>query len=169
MNKYGFNVAWSDEDEGYIATCPEFPGLSAFGKTAEAALAEAQNALVLFIKTYQEDGLPLPQPLPVQQYSGQTRLRLPKDLHRQASLMAEAEDVSLNQFIVDAVRTQVTGQQFGAQILKEVRQHLAQTQRVAESVMTVPQPIPRRTEKRLTELSGEYSLVATSGRSVKGN
>ena len=62
MNRYSMNIFWSDEDESYIATCPEFPGLSAFGETPEEALAEAQIALQLFIDTYNEDGLPLPEP-----------------------------------------------------------------------------------------------------------
>ena len=41
QNKYRFDLNWSDEDDGYIAVCPEFPGLSAFGETAEESLAEA--------------------------------------------------------------------------------------------------------------------------------
>ena len=62
MNRYSMNISWSDEDESYVATCPEFPGLSAFGETPEEALAEAQIALQLFIDTYNEDGMPLPEP-----------------------------------------------------------------------------------------------------------
>lgn len=44
-----------------MATCPEYPGLSAFGDSPEEALSEAQIALELFIGTYKEDGLPLPR------------------------------------------------------------------------------------------------------------
>jgi len=33
VNRYSFNIEWSEEDEEYIATCPAFPGLSAFGET----------------------------------------------------------------------------------------------------------------------------------------
>ncbi|MBS1788999.1 MAG: type II toxin-antitoxin system HicB family antitoxin [Acidobacteria bacterium] len=61
--KYSFLLHWSDEDEGYIAKCPEFPGLSAFGETPDEAIAEAQVALELMIETYQEAGQPLPEPL----------------------------------------------------------------------------------------------------------
>jgi hypothetical protein len=25
-NKYSFEIAWSDEDNTYVACCPEFPG-----------------------------------------------------------------------------------------------------------------------------------------------
>lgn len=102
-NKYPFNIAWSEEDEEYVATCPAFPGLSAYGVSEEEALAEAKVALDLFIKTCKERDIPLPDPQPAQDYSGQLRLRLPKSLHRQAAELAEADGVSLNQFIVTAV------------------------------------------------------------------
>ena len=46
-----FLIAWSEEDGGYVATCPEVPGLSAFSETKEDALAEAQIALELFEET----------------------------------------------------------------------------------------------------------------------
>lgn len=62
MNRYSMNISWSDEDQEYVATCPEFPGLSAFGETPEEALSEAQIALSLFIDNYKEDGMPLPKP-----------------------------------------------------------------------------------------------------------
>lgn len=79
-NKYPFNIAWSVEDEEYMATCPAFPGLSAFGESEEEALGEAKVALGLFIKTFKEKKIPLPVPQVVSEYSGQTRLRLPKSL-----------------------------------------------------------------------------------------
>jgi predicted RNase H-like HicB family nuclease len=61
--KYSFLLHWSDEDNGYIARCPEFPGLSAFGESVEQAIAEAQVALELMIETFQETGQALPEPL----------------------------------------------------------------------------------------------------------
>ena len=47
MEHYGFDVFWSKEDGGYIATCPDFPGLSAFGESEEQALSEGKAALRL--------------------------------------------------------------------------------------------------------------------------
>jgi predicted RNase H-like HicB family nuclease len=60
-NKYPINIAWSDEDGGYVATCPAFPGLSALGKTEETALVEAKVALEGFIESCEANGIPLPQ------------------------------------------------------------------------------------------------------------
>ena len=62
MPKYPFNIVWSEEDGEYMATCPSFPGLSAFGETEEEALHEAKIALELFIKSYKERGISLPKP-----------------------------------------------------------------------------------------------------------
>jgi predicted RNase H-like HicB family nuclease len=121
MNNYSINLAWSDEDQGYIATCPEFPGLSAFGATAEAAVAEATVALGLFVKTFTGENLQLPEPQKVEEYSGQFRVRIPKSLHRQAAEMAKRNGSSLNQFLVDAIAERVGGRKVGEEILEEIR------------------------------------------------
>ncbi len=98
--KYGFNIIGSDEDKGYIATCPDFPGLSAFGESEGEALEEAKVALELFIDSFKEDGEPLPEPTKESGYSGQFRLRLAKSFHRALSRLAKREGVSLNSFVV---------------------------------------------------------------------
>jgi len=100
MNKYSINVQWSNEDDCYVATVPEFPALVALGDTQEEALAEAKAALQGFIEIYQEDGLPLPYPKLVHDYSGQTRIRMPKDLHGALSREAERQGISLNNYMV---------------------------------------------------------------------
>lgn len=58
-NTYNFDISWSPEDEGYIATCPDFPGLSAFGETREEAAKEAEIALGLFVQEYKDKGKPI--------------------------------------------------------------------------------------------------------------
>lgn len=121
MNKYQFNLVWSDLDNEYMATCPEFPGLSAFGATPEEALSEAQTALELFIETYQADGIALPKPHTKPEYSGQLRLRLPKSLHGEAAKLAADDEISLNQYICGAVQAKVSGQQVSNQVVAEIR------------------------------------------------
>jgi predicted RNase H-like HicB family nuclease len=63
--KYTIQIFWSKDDDGFIAVCDEFPGLSAFGETREEALAEAQKALDLMVEHYQATGQQLPEPKPV--------------------------------------------------------------------------------------------------------
>jgi predicted RNase H-like HicB family nuclease len=47
-DKITFDVFYSEDDEGYIATCLDYPGLSAFGETEEEAMKQARFALELF-------------------------------------------------------------------------------------------------------------------------
>jgi predicted RNase H-like HicB family nuclease len=135
-NRYSFNIEWSDEDEEYIATCPAFPGLSAFGETEEEALKEAKIALEGFIETHKAHKMVLPEPIVHEAVSGKFQLRLPKSLHRLAVRMAELESVSLNSYIADAVRARVSGDQVANRVINEVRQLFSRTQKVAASVMT---------------------------------
>jgi predicted RNase H-like HicB family nuclease len=126
--KYSFRLFWSESDSAFIATCPEFPGLSAFGKTEVEALREAKIALGLFIEDMREDSVPLPEPQVPHYYSGQTRLRLSKTLHQQAAEMAEAEGESLNQFIAGAVQARVSSNEASGKLIQELRNLVAQFQ-----------------------------------------
>ena len=100
MSKYGFSLLWSEEDQGFIVTCPDFPGLSAFGETPEEALIEAKVALELFTDSLCASGHPLPKPTETVDYSGQIRLRMPKSLHSSLVKNAGEEGVSLNTWLV---------------------------------------------------------------------
>ncbi len=62
MNKYEVIIYWSEEDGAFVAEVPELPGCSAHGPTQEAALANTQDAIRLWIDTAQEFGDPVPEP-----------------------------------------------------------------------------------------------------------
>lgn len=100
MDHYSVNVVWGEEDECFIATIPEFEGLSAHGDTQEEAILEARIALKGFIEVMEEDGEKIPEPNEYNSFSGQTRIRIPKSLHRDLSIQAQEENVSLNTLIV---------------------------------------------------------------------
>jgi predicted RNase H-like HicB family nuclease len=68
MEHYGFDVFWSEEDGGYIATCPDFPGLSAFGESEEQALSEGKVALRLFLESLQAEGKRAPHATTLQKF-----------------------------------------------------------------------------------------------------
>jgi predicted RNase H-like HicB family nuclease len=91
MLNYSIALNWSEEDNGFIATVPEFPYLSAFGETRDSALAEAEIALKGFIEDFEEDGEELPPIKEVPSYSGQLRLRMGKSLHARLSIAAQDE------------------------------------------------------------------------------
>jgi predicted RNase H-like HicB family nuclease len=62
MNKYEIIIYWSDEDQAYIAEVPELPGCAAHGPTQQAALANVNEAIDLWIDTATEHGDPIPAP-----------------------------------------------------------------------------------------------------------
>jgi predicted RNase H-like HicB family nuclease len=62
MYKYEVIIYWSNEDQTFIAEMPELPGCMAHGSTQEAALANAHDAIQLWIDTAKEFGDPVPEP-----------------------------------------------------------------------------------------------------------
>lgn len=62
MHKYEVIIYWSEEDQVFIAEVPELPGCAAHGSTPEAALAEAQEAITLWLDTAEKYGDPIPAP-----------------------------------------------------------------------------------------------------------
>jgi len=62
MHKYEVIIYWSAEDEVFVSEVPELPGCTAHGDTQEAALANTQEAVQLWIDTAKEFGDPVPEP-----------------------------------------------------------------------------------------------------------
>ena len=62
MHKYEVIIYWSAEDEAFVAEVPELPGCMAHGATQETALANAQEAMQLWVDTAKEFDDPVPEP-----------------------------------------------------------------------------------------------------------
>jgi predicted RNase H-like HicB family nuclease len=60
--KYSMLIEWSDEDNKYIVTLPEFPNCYTHGVTYEEASQNGKEAIEALIEKYQYCGQPLPQP-----------------------------------------------------------------------------------------------------------
>ena len=60
--KYEVIIYWSAEDQVFIAEVPELAGCAAHGSTPNEALAQAQEAISLWIETAQEFGDAVPEP-----------------------------------------------------------------------------------------------------------
>ena len=93
-----------DESDGggYAAFCPQF-GDSVFGQgeTPEAALNVLYDNLRAIGEWEAEEGRPAPPPehYAEPQASGHFSVRLPKTVHANLIRLAEAEGVSLNQYV----------------------------------------------------------------------
>ena len=96
----GFTVnLLEDEDGDWIAHFCEYPEISAFGPSPEAALRELNAAWEAVKETHREDGTPCPR-CPLQRdYSGQFNVRIDKRLHRALAMEAAKAGISLNALV----------------------------------------------------------------------
>ncbi len=62
MYRYEVIIYWSSDDEAFVAEVPELPGCMAHGESYESALANAQEAISLWVETAEEFGDPVPEP-----------------------------------------------------------------------------------------------------------
>ena len=61
-NHYSMVIQWSDEDEAYVVTLPEFPSCHTHGATYAEAARNGEEVLRLVIEDYETRGQPLPRP-----------------------------------------------------------------------------------------------------------
>jgi len=61
-HKYPIEIAYSEEDGGYIANVPDLRYCSAFGETYEEALREVLGAMEVHLDTLRELDRPIPAP-----------------------------------------------------------------------------------------------------------
>lgn len=99
INKYTYQVAWSEEDQEYVATVAEFPSLSwldADRQQAESGLLDLVGEVVQDMVSAGEE---IPQPLGGRKYSGKFNVRTSSSLHRQLVIAAKVKGVSLNTLV----------------------------------------------------------------------
>ncbi len=96
---YRVNVYYRVEDGQYGLHCAELGDLNVQAETRALALEQADQALEDRIADYAVRGLELPKPFDLdgrQDYSGEITLKIGKSLHRDLSVAARREHVSLN-------------------------------------------------------------------------
>lgn len=60
--KYSMVIEWSDEDDTFIVSLPEFPNNRTHGATYEEAAHNGQEVLDMLIDLYRSENRPLPMP-----------------------------------------------------------------------------------------------------------
>ncbi|HBT94881.1 MAG TPA: toxin-antitoxin system HicB family antitoxin [Coriobacteriia bacterium] len=101
--EYTYRVFWSREDNAFIATVAEFPSLSGVGDTQSEAL-DGIVEVVRFVLTDMVNSREIiPAPLNARNYSGNIRLRMPKEQHRRVAIEAAEQGVSINQLLVSRI------------------------------------------------------------------
>ena len=62
-HRYSMLIQWSDEDDVFVVTLPEFgPYAQTHGSTYEEAARSGREVLELLIETYEDEGWQLPKP-----------------------------------------------------------------------------------------------------------
>ena len=97
---YRVELIPDNEEGGFVASFPDRPGCLSTGETAEEACRNAEDAKKEWIAAAIEEGIDIPEPDSLENYSGQFKLRLPRSLHRQLALQSKREGVSMNQYCV---------------------------------------------------------------------
>lgn len=105
---YDYNVVVrrivSENEAMFEARVREFPDLTEYADTPQEAYELAIDSINTVAAVFAEKGKRLPEAADVPvDFSGRVTLRLPKALHRALADAAEADDVSLNQHLVNVL------------------------------------------------------------------
>ena len=97
--KYTYRVFWSDEDQEHAGLCAEFPSLSWLDASQAGALRGIVAAVRQAVGDLAKGREPIPEPLATRRYSGQFKVRIPPQVHRQLAIEAAESKVSLNRLV----------------------------------------------------------------------
>lgn len=97
---YKLEIIPDPDESGFVAMYPDLPGCITTGETMEEVTANAVDAKREWLNAALEDSIPITEPVGLDAYSGQFKLRIPKSLHRSLSEHSKAEGVSMNQYCV---------------------------------------------------------------------
>jgi antitoxin HicB len=88
---------------GWVVSVRELPGCLSQGDDPDDAIAMIRDAMRCWLEVALEDGLLIPEPRELEQYSGKFVVRVPRWLHRELVRTTDQEGVSLNQFVSTAL------------------------------------------------------------------
>lgn len=105
----GFSIYLGSDEEGeFIAHFVELPNVSAFGSTAEEALAELKVAWGAMKESYRKRKEAVPVAPGRKEYSGQFNVRIDKRDHRALAIEAAIAGLSLNALVAQKLHQAVS-------------------------------------------------------------
>lgn len=99
MDKYTYKVTYSQDDKEYVGLCAEFPSLSYLEPNQTKAFTGIQELVEGIVKDMKKENEAIPEPLSTKQYSGKFMVRIPPDVHRDLSILASENHISLNRLV----------------------------------------------------------------------
>ena len=103
-----YHAIWTREGHRHLVEFPDCPGCATFGETAEECLANAHEALALWLETTVDDGDPVPRPT----FADGDPVPVPAPLAFAIQLRWRREELGLTQAAV-AKRLGVSQQAYG--------------------------------------------------------
>ncbi len=97
---YRMEIVEDTDEGGFVVSYPDLPGCLTCGETLESAVANAQDAKKIWLETAIDEGINIPEPDSLDDYSGQFKLRIPKSLHKLLAEHSQREGISMNQYCV---------------------------------------------------------------------
>ena len=97
---YEYKVKRDYVEGGYTVWIPDLKGCITCCEKKEEIEDTINDAKLAWIGAMLEDGMGIPEPRDLANYSGQFKLRIPKSLHKKLAEQAKEEGVSLNQYCV---------------------------------------------------------------------
>jgi len=99
VDHYTYRITWSEEDREYVGLCAELPSLSWLAKTPPEALAGIRKIAAACVRDMKRNGEAVPAELADRAYSGEFKVRIPPQVHRELALTAAEQGVSLNRLV----------------------------------------------------------------------
>ncbi len=95
---YRIEVIEDKEEGGYALNCPELRGCITCADTLHDGFTMLEDAKKSWFAACLEEGVPIPEPSHLENYSGQFKLRMPKSLHKTLAERSRLEGISMNQY-----------------------------------------------------------------------
>ncbi len=95
---YRIEVVEDKEEGGYAFSCPDLKGCITCAESLEAGFKMIDDAKRSWFTACLEDGIAIPEPSRLDNYSGQFKLMMPKSLHKTLAERSKQEGISMNQY-----------------------------------------------------------------------
>jgi len=99
VEHYTYRVTWSEEDQMFIGLCAEVPSLSWLAETQEKALKGISKVVKDVVADMIANNEVVPVAISERKFSGEFKLRVPPQKHRELVIHASEQGVSLNRYI----------------------------------------------------------------------
>lgn len=158
MKNYEIRVFPKVAEDGstYWTACyPSIPGCVGGGDTVEEAICEAKENLDVYLEYLEEECKKIPEEDYKSEYSGKIALRISKSTHKRIAEMADAEGISINLLLNNAIENYLGIKLYEAKLNKKI-DDLRRLANVSIYTQRYNASINRDVWKGLKELQQEF-------------